>query len=54
MLCEPAKNTGTYDLPHHFAAPTALQEQQQYDTGRNPDQNLHYCAIHDLVLLSLE
>jgi hypothetical protein len=34
-------------LPHHFAAPAALQEQQQDYTSRNPNQNLHHCAIHD-------
>src|SRR5580698_1563495 len=47
--CEPAKHTQYLQLPRNFAAPAALQEQQQYDTSCNPDQNLHGCAIHDLV-----
>jgi hypothetical protein len=42
------KKTQGQLLPHHFAAPAALQEQQQYYTSRNPDQDLHCRAIHDL------
>jgi hypothetical protein len=50
MLASQSKHKESYKLlPHHFAAPAALQEQQQYYTSRNPDQNLYSRAIHDLV-----
>jgi hypothetical protein len=41
-------------LPHHFAATAALQEQQQNNSGRNPDHNLHGCTIHDFVSFLLK
>jgi hypothetical protein len=49
MLASQQNNTRDLQLPQHFAAPAALQEQQQYYTSRNPDQNLHHRAIHDLI-----
>jgi hypothetical protein len=49
MLASQQKKHRDLQLPRHFAAPAALQEQQQYDPGCNPDQNLHHRAIHDLV-----
>ena len=38
-------------LPHDFATPATLQEQQQYYASRNPNQNLYRCAIHMSVSL---
>jgi hypothetical protein len=49
MLASQQNTHRDLQLPHYFAAPAALQEQQQYYTGRNPDQNLQRRAIHDLV-----
>jgi hypothetical protein len=49
MLASQSKHKESYKLPNYFAAPAALQEQQQYHTSRNPDQNLYSRAIHDLV-----
>jgi hypothetical protein len=52
-----SQQTHTYghlQLPHYFAAAATLQQQQKHDTGRNPDQNLNGCVIHDLVSFLLK